>query len=62
MYKNDYAFVSKNYIILGGTQTGGTQTVTNLNNFLFIIKNNNIYKYNKEWSDAYEEKERYKFN
>lgn len=36
MYKNDYAFVSKNYIILGGTQTGGTQTVTNLNNFLFI--------------------------
>ena len=34
--KNDYAFVSKNYIILGGTQTGGTQTVTNLNNFLFI--------------------------
>ena len=36
MYKNDYAFVSKNYIIIGGTQTGGTQTVTNLNNFLFI--------------------------
>ena len=36
IYKNDYAFVSKNYIVLGGTQTGGTQTVTNLNNFLFV--------------------------
>ncbi len=41
IYKNDYAFVSKNYIILSGTQssgtqTGGTQTVTNLNNFLFV--------------------------
>lgn len=36
IYKNDYAFVSKDYIILGTTQTGGTQTVTNLNNFLFV--------------------------
>lgn len=31
LYKNNYAFVSKNYVILGGTQT-----VTNLNNFLFV--------------------------
>lgn len=36
LYKNNYAFVSKNYVVLGGTQSGTTQTVTNLNNFLFI--------------------------
>ena len=36
LYKNNYAFVSKNYVVLGGTQSGTTQTVTNLNNFLFV--------------------------
>lgn len=36
LYKNNYAFVSKNYVVLGGTQNGTTQTVTNLNNFLFV--------------------------
>lgn len=36
LYKNNYAFVSKNYVVLGGTQSGSIQTVTNLNNFLFV--------------------------
>lgn len=36
LYKNNYAFVSKNYVVLGGTQSGTNQTVTNLNNFLFV--------------------------
>ena len=30
LYKNNYAFVSKNYVVLGGTQSVTTQTVTNL--------------------------------
>lgn len=36
LYKNNYAFVSKNYVVINGTQNGTTQTVTNLNNFLFV--------------------------
>lgn len=41
IYKNEYAFVSKNYVVLNGTQiggseSGGSQTVLNLNNFLFV--------------------------
>lgn len=41
VYKNKYAFVSKNYVVLNGTQiggseSGGSQTVLNLNNFLFV--------------------------
>ena len=41
LYKNEYAFVSKNYVVLNGSQTGGSesggsQTVLNLNNFLFV--------------------------
>ncbi|MGM9535317.1 MAG: SH3 domain-containing protein [Intestinibacter sp.] len=41
LYKNEYAFVSKSYVVLNGSQTGGSesggsQTVLNLNNFLFV--------------------------
>ena len=41
LYKNEYAFVSKNYVVLNGSQTGGSesggsQTVLDLNNFLFV--------------------------